>query len=357
MSEDLGRRCGGLLLAGFDGHRAPDELLDRVSRGLVGGVILFARNIETPAQTARLLASLRRAEPPDRPLFLAVEQEGGRVQRLRHPPALWPPMARLGLLDRPELTRDVGRALGRDLHALGFNLDFAPVLDVVSSDENSVIGDRSFGADPERVAVHGLALARGLLDGGVVPCGKHFPGHGGPVADSHLTLPHERRSEQELRRVDRMPFSRFARAAMPMLMSAHVLYEHLDEHHPGTLSRRICTDLLRRELGFAGVLASDDMEMGAIFDRFDPGEAAVAAVEAGCDLLLLCRRAELQHQAHEALCRRAAADPAFARRVDQANHRLDHLRRQLPSPCGLTPKQAEAAVRAERHADLLAKIS
>lgn len=350
-------RCGGLFMVGFDGSEPPAALLGRIAAGKVGGVILFSRNIRSPAQTAALLAALRRAAPRGRPLLLAVDQEGGRVQRLGAPMALWPPMRTLGKRDDPELSRRVGRAMGADLGLLGFNLDFAPVLDVVQSAKNAVIGDRSFGPDPEKVARHGLALAAGLVEAGVLPCAKHFPGHGGPVSDSHLGLPREERDEAELRRVDLLPFTRAIAAGLPLLMSAHVLYPALDPQYPATLSRRICTELLRDELGFAGALASDDLEMGAITASLAPGEAAVGALAAGVDLLLFCRDEQSQEQALEALVREVERSEALQARLEQAEARLNALRNLLPIPALLDPDRIEQMVQAKRHAELLEKLT
>jgi beta-N-acetylhexosaminidase len=336
VSREARQLAGQLLVVGFEGVEAPPGLLDRVRSGQLGGVVLFGRNLTGDlADLARLTTTLQRAAPADRPLLVAVDQEGGRVQRLRQPLALWPPMRRLGQLDDPQLTAAVGRALGRDLRLLGFNLDFAPVLDVVQSEVNSVIGDRSFGPTPDLVVRHGLALAQGLLERGVLPCAKHFPGHGGPVADSHQTLPRDARDARELRRVDLAPFA--AALDLPLMMTAHVLYPALDPHNPATLSPAICTDLLRGELGYRGALISDDLEMAAISTGHGSGEAAVAALRAGVDLLLLCGAEDHQHQVQAALIAAAEADTGHLDRLRQAHNRLQQLRKLLPPPLHLDP--------------------
>ena len=350
------RMVGQLMVVGFEGLEPSASLLERVSAGQVGGVILFARNIESPGQVARLNSQLLEAAPADVPLLVSGDQEGGRVQRLREPMTRWPPMATLGRLDDVDLTRGVGEAMGRDLAAIGFNLDFAPVLDVVSTPENTVIGNRSFGEDPQRVSSHGLALAQGLLGSGVLPCFKHFPGHGGPVADSHHTLPHEERTLEELRALDLLPFSRAVEAGLPLIMTAHVVYEALDKENPGTLSRRICHDLLREEMGFHGALISDDLEMKAISGGCGPGEAALAALMAGVDLLLMCEAEERQVEALDFIVQRAEMDEEVRVRLAEAGARVSTLRAALPEQDSLDPNEAEQLVTGNPHAALLERL-
>jgi beta-N-acetylhexosaminidase len=368
---ELRRRVGQLLVVGFDGHEPPPALLARVAAGEVGGVILFSRNfalhrgasegreqgeIADPAQVAAVTRQLRQAAPPDEPLLVSVDQEGGRVQRLRAPLAAWPPMRQVAARGDVELTARVGRAIGRDLALLGFNVDYSPVLDVVAESTNTVIGDRSFGASAEVVAAHGLAMARGLLEGGVLPCGKHFPGHGGPVADSHVTLPVEERAAAALEASDLVPFARAVEADLPLLMSAHVLYPAHDADNPGTLSRAVCTTLLRERLGFRGVLISDDMEMGAIAGRLGPAEAALAALRAGVDCLLFCKRVDWQDAARDALVRAARDSAADRARIDEAAARVRRLKERIPPSIAAEPEEVEALVRAETHAGLLALL-
>jgi beta-N-acetylhexosaminidase len=367
LDKELRRAAGQLLFVGFDGLESPASLLSRISAGEVGGVILFARNLSSPRQVAELTRELASAAPADAPLLVGIDQEGGRVQRLRAPLAAWPPMRSLAARDDPELTRAVGQAIGCDLALLGFNLDFAPVLDVVESERgrapgrtertNTVIGDRCFGARPEEVSLQALAFARGLREGGVLPCGKHFPGHGGPVADSHLTLPVDTRPEGELNAVDLPPFLAAIDAGFPLLMSAHVLYPALDPEQPATLSHRICTGLLREQLGFQGALVSDDLEMGAIAGRIGPAEAALGALRAGVDLLLFCHLEERQLAAQEAVARAARESSDDRARLEQAARRVRVLKRRLPSPAPVELDHVEELVRAEAHAALLARIA
>lgn len=329
LNSDLRTIVGQLLIVGFDGLSAPRSLLERIRRGEVGGVIVFTRNYETPEQLLGLTEALRQAANGLPPLLISVDQEGGRVQRIRDPLVQWPTMRTLGERDDLEYTEKVGEILGRQLAALGFNLNFAPVLDVVQSDENTVIGDRSFGAEPQRVAQHALALARGLGLAGVIPCGKHFPGHGGPVADSHHVLPVERRSEATLRQWDLLPFAAAIAAKLPLLMSAHLQVNAWDDACPATFSRRICTDLLRGELAYDGVLVSDDLEMGAIMQHHTMADAALMAMGAGVDLLLICHRDDRQQAAFEALLHRGEGDSSFRERLEVAASRVQRLKEEM----------------------------
>jgi len=352
MSRELVEAAGGCLMVGFAGHEANLALRKRVARGQVAGVILFSRNLQEPEQVAALNRSLQ-ATPSGLPLLIGIDQEGGRVQRLRAPLAVWPPMRDLGLVDDVQLTERVGVALGEDLRRLGFNLDFAPVLDVVSSDTNTVIGDRSFGADPALVSRHGLAIARGLRRAGLVPCGKHFPGHGGPVADSHYTLPVEVRSLEALRQSDLRPFAAAVDDGLPLLMSAHVVYAAIDPVQPGTLSPAIATSLLRQELGFTGVLVSDDLEMAAVAEAQEAGELALRALRAGIDLLLFCHREDRQVLALEALVRAAEADSHDRDLLLQAAARVQTLRRGCPVGDVGRPDEAPCL---DEHTGLLAEV-
>jgi beta-N-acetylhexosaminidase len=344
------------MVVGFDGHQAPPSLLQRIADGEVGGVILFARNVAAPRQVAELTRSLAQAAPSRRPLLIAVDQEGGRVQRLRAPLSLWPPMHAVAARGDVELTRRVGQAIGHDLRALGFNLDFAPVLDVVQGNGPHVIGDRSFGSSPEAVVAHGLAFARGLSQAGVLPCGKHFPGHGGPVADSHVSLPVDHRSVAEIEERDLRPFVAAVDTGFPLLMSAHVVFPAFDADRPATLSHRVCIGLLRHRLGFQGALISDDMEMGAITGTMTGPGASLSALRAGVDLLLLCHREDLQRAVLEALVEAAGSSAEVRARLEEAAARVGRLKEQLPTPAEHDPLEVEGLVRAEVHSDLLHEL-
>jgi beta-N-acetylhexosaminidase len=273
--------------------------------------------------------------------IVAIDQEGGRVARLGPPVAKLPPMRALGAIDDPELTRRAARVLGTQLRALGIGVDFAPVLDVDTNPANPVIGDRSFGRDAAGVIRHGLAFADGLAEGGIVACGKHFPGHGDTELDSHLALPRIAHDRTRLDRVELAPF-RAARGRIPTIMTAHVVFDAVDPGVPATISRPAITALLRGELGYDGVIVSDDLEMKAVADRWGVAESAVRAIEAGCDALLVCSTLERIVVARDALIARARSDDAFAARLYEAAARVDRLPR-VPAP---GPDALERAVTA-----------
>jgi beta-N-acetylhexosaminidase len=221
----------------------------------------------------------------------------------------------------PGLARRIAACVGGELAALGFTIDFAPVLDVNTAPRNPVIGDRAFGDDPATCALFGAAWVRGLQEAGVLACGKHFPGHGDTTLDSHLDLPVVDRDRAGLLAIDLHPFREAATAGVASLMTAHVVYPALDPTLPATLSRAVCTDL-RAEIGFEGMLVSDDLEMKAIADRHPPEEAAVLAIAAGCDALLICHGEDHQEQAVDALVREAEDSPAFRARCESAARRV-----------------------------------
>jgi beta-N-acetylhexosaminidase len=349
IPDSAAELAGQAILAGFSGHQPPPELVSAARRGWLGGWVLFGRNLGTPEAIAGLCAQLRGASGASGaalpPPWIAVDQEGGRVQRLRAPavPVVQLPPARaLGLADDTTLTEDAATALGLGLRALGFNLDFAPVVDVDTNPANPVIGDRSFGADAERVARHGLAFARGLVRAGVAPCAKHFPGHGDTVVDSHLALPRLSHPRERLERVELAPFRGLVEH-VPAVMTAHVVFDALDPGVPATLSRRVVSALLREAIGFGGVVFTDDLEMRAIADGWGVGEAACLAIEAGCDTVLVCSRPDWVLEAHAALTRRAELRPAFLRRLRESCARSFAARRRF-ALAPVAPPEARAAL-------------
>ncbi|MCE9576514.1 MAG: beta-N-acetylhexosaminidase [Deltaproteobacteria bacterium] len=336
MAQDqaLAADVGQLSWIGFEGHEVDDDLAGRLARGEHGVVVVFGRNLRVVDgqvdldQVAALTRALHAASPAEAPLWIAIDQEGGTVQRVRAPATVWPPMLRHDALgpDDEAVAHAVGLALGKELAALGFDLDFAPVLDVHTNDANPVIGARAFGRDAAAVTRRGLALARGLAEAGIVACGKHFPGHGDTTTDSHLELPRVDQPLARLEAVELAPFAAAAAAGLPMLMTAHVVFPALDPTVPATLSHAVMTGLLRERLGFRGVIVSDDLDMKAIADHVGVGEAAVAAIRAGCDALLLCRDREHQRIASAALYAAAIADPALRARIAESAGRIRALK-------------------------------
>ena len=291
---------GQLLFAGFEGTEVPDDLAELIAAGRVGGAILFARNVCDPEQVSALVAALHAHAPKNAPLTVCIDQEGGRVQRLRAPWTEWPPLRQIGAKGSLDATRSFATALGRELADLRIDLDFAPVADVDSNPDNPVIGDRSFSSDPEEVARHACAFALALQATGIAACGKHFPGHGDTAMDSHFSLPRIDADWDRLRAVELPPFRALAKCGIASIMTAHVLLERVDSERPATLSRA-AIGCLREELGYDGLVFTDDIEMAAVADHYDPRELTRLTLEAGADSLLVCSRADLRIQVLNAL--------------------------------------------------------
>ncbi|ABF88404.1 glycosyl hyrolase, family 3 [Myxococcus xanthus DK 1622] len=329
-SSSLYRDCARLFMVGFPGTHIDSELAALMDDGIYGA-ILFKRNVGSAADTAALCHALKTRA--GRPFILSVDQEGGRVARLRGAPfTALPPMRELGQRGDAAQVERVGRLLAYELRALGFDWDFAPVLDVDTNPANPVIGDRSFSREAEEVARLGVALARGLEAGGVASCGKHFPGHGDTTTDSHLTLPRLPHDLERLRSVELVPFRAFAQAGLASLMTAHVLFDALDPGVPATMSQRVLQGVLREELGFDGVLVSDDLEMKAIAGHYSVEEATVQGTLAGVDLFLVCHNADVQRRAIEALVKAVESGRVSRERIAQAHRRLDALSARFAHP-------------------------
>ncbi len=307
-----------------------------------GGYILFGRNCAESEQIVQLCRSLWLSAPETPPL-IAIDQEGGRVHRLPPPFTHFPPAAWIGARHDRDLAYRLGRATADELKLVGINLDFAPVLDVNSASDNPIIGDRAFGNDPQRVIEIAAQWMRGLTDGGIIPCGKHFPGHGHSDKDSHVELPVVDKSFDELQTTELAPFMYACRMRIDSLMTAHVRYPALDPRLPATLSEPIVTGLLRHQLGFDGVVFSDDMEMRAISDRYPPGEAALLAVRAGVDMLLFCHELAQAIEVLELLSKEAERDAEIRVRVEQSFRRITRLKqRWLKSFTGAAAQEIES---------------
>ena len=325
--------AASVVMVGFQGQEVGDDLRQYVAEGPPSGIILFRRNISGTEQAATLVRDLRALWPADAltPL-MAVDQEGGKVRRLRPPECpefLDLPQARdVAAGGQPELTRLLGSICARQLAAVGFNVDFSPVLDVDSNPDNPVIGARSYGPSVETVVTHALAFTEGLVEGGVVPCGKHFPGHGDTDLDSHFALPSLPHSLARLREVELAPFAAAVAAGLPTMMSAHIVFEALDTEWPATLSPHVLPTLLREEMGFDGVVFSDDLEMKAIADHQTPETIARQGLAASLDVFLVCHELDRARAIREALATVARRDAGAAQALERAASRVARLRGQ-----------------------------
>ncbi len=327
----LSQMCGQLIVGGYLGHEPSEGIRRRIAEGTVAGTIVFRRNLPDLQAAHATCFELSRAGFRGLCPFVSIDQEGGRVERLPAPALSVPPMGRLGALGDRQLIRRVARSVGQQLRAIGFNLNFAPVLDIHTNAANPVIGDRAFGSDVLTVCELGSLYAKTLQQEGVMACGKHFPGHGDTSTDSHVGLPVVHTSVEHMFDVELRPFEAAIDAGIDAIMTAHIICSQISLTSPATLEPTIITGLLRERLHFDGLVFSDDLEMGAIAGTWSIPDAAVAAIRAGCDVVLICKTESAQTQAHEALVREAERDAAFRRRCETAALRSMQARERKPS--------------------------
>lgn len=324
-------KIGQLFMVGFMGTTVTSELASFIKEYKPGGVILFSRNLESVEQIVELTNDLQRCSPQS-PLLISIDQEGGRVSRLPKGFTIFPPCELIGRCNSGELAYAVAATTAKELRAVGINMNMAPVLDVNSNPDNPVIGDRAFGSISDVVSEMALVTAAGLQDNKVVACGKHFPGHGDTNADSHKELPVVEASRERLETVELPPFRRAAAAGIETMMTAHVLYKALDDRLPATLSPDIITHLLREQMQYDGVVLTDDLEMHAIVDHYGPGDAAVRAFLAGCDVLLICKDRDREIAAFESVEKAVASGTIATKRLDQSVTRIQGVKQRYVWP-------------------------
>lgn len=320
--QDLARQAAQVLTVGFEGHLLGDSL-KRLLDANVAGVVLFARNIDTAAQVAELVRSIK--EYAGRPIYVGIDQEGGLVQRLRRGFTRFPAMRSVGLQKDVALAHQVGRILGQELRAVGVDVNFAPVLDVDTNPNNPVIGSRSLSSDPALVARLGVAMGQGMQSSGVASCGKHFPGHGDTAQDSHIDLPRLNHSLERLWSVELVPFRAWADAKLAALMTAHVVFECVEAHLPATMSRFVLDDILRKKLQYDGLVFSDDLEMKAICEHFGYQQAALFGLAAGVDNFLCCHSEHVARNLLGYVTRGVLEGTVDKQRLDEARRRSNTL--------------------------------
>ncbi len=340
------RELGGLFMVGFEGTRFDPELRDFLDELRPAGVILFARNIEDPRQVALLNRGIQShcIDRHGEGILIGVDQEGGRVRRLREPFAGFPPALELASAPNPEAAvRGFAQITAEELRLAGFNLDFAPVLDVVRDPVDlgsSVIGDRSFGADPELVARLGMIVMDAFRAQGLISCCKHFPGHGGTRVDSHVDLPVDDRDAGSIKSTDVLPFVRAIRNGAQMVMTAHVRFPGLDPESCATFSSVIVGGLLRQKLHYDGVVVTDDLDMGAVTNHHSAEEACVRSILAGSDMLLVCNRPRKALDCRTRLMCALRDGDLREERVKQALERIRRVRGRFETsmlPCEEQP--------------------
>lgn len=346
--RDLRQQAGQLLILGFDGTELTPQRRILLSELQPGGVILFAPNIAEPRQTWELLRDCQSVVSA--PLFRCVDLEGGMVDRLKAAIAPAPSAAAVAATGDKKLFRRHGRLIGQEVRALGFNTDFAPVLDLGFPASRSVLGTRTASDDPKKTALYAREFLRGLRQARVLGCGKHFPGLGEAALDTHHELPAVEKAWKRLWTEDLYPY-RALKREMPFVMVAHAAYPAVTGNRtPASISRKWIAEILRRRIGYKGLIVSDDLEMGGVLAATPIEQAAVETVRAGADLFLVCHNEDAVRRSYEAVLREAERDPKFARRVREAAKRVLAFKkrsRELKTP-SLPP--SKAAVDRLRHA-------
>jgi beta-N-acetylhexosaminidase len=339
----LEARVGQMLFAGFDGLEPPDYLLDWLRAGRIGGVILFARNVATPAQVAALTDALQAAAAYG--VIISIDQEGGTVARLREGFSESPgAMALASAREHESLVERVSHMLASELRALGIHWDYAPVVDIHYEADNPSMGTRTFSSDPALVSRLGAAAVRGLQAAGVAASPKHFPSASRTAIDTHIALPALDTPLDLLRTIDLMPYRAAIEAGAASVMVTHVLYRALDAHHPSTLSPVVVRQLLRGELAYDGVVTTDCLEMQAITDHYGSAEAAVLAALAGIDAILFSHTRARQEAAYDGLLHAVQSGRVPLAVVDDANRRLAAFKARF-----VQPRTDLSAIRAPEH--------
>lgn len=289
MGMNLEEKIGQLIIAGFEGKEINDEIIKKIEELKLGGFILFSRNIEDEKQLLKLLNDIKEVNSKqDIPLFIAIDEEGGNVSRLPKSFIKLPDSMKVGEINNQDISYRFGEILGKRIKSLGFNIDFAPVLDINSNPNNPVIGRRAFGTTNANVVDNGLAVMEGIKNTGVIPAVKHFPGHGDTDIDSHINLPKVSKNISELKSFELIPFINAIEKNTDMIMVAHILYPEIDKDYPATMSYEIIQSLLRDELKYTGIIISDDMTMGAIVNNYTLEEGVISFLKAGGDIALIC---------------------------------------------------------------------
>jgi beta-N-acetylhexosaminidase len=327
-SVDFRRQVGQLMIMGFDGTGMSGHLRSMLETLHPGGIILFKRNIMDAAQTHALLRDAQKTVAT--PMFRCVDMEGGTVDRFRDAIARMPSVADVAAADNHKLFRKHGRIIGQQLRALGFNTDFAPCVDLRFEESESVLGSRAVSADPKETIRYARGFLAGLRDANILGCGKHFPGLGGAKLDSHHALPSIDKTWKRLWNEDLVPY-RVMKREFPFIMVAHVSYPLVtNDGAPASLSRKWITGILRKNIGYRGLVISDDLDMGGVLNTATIEDAAVETLRAGSDLFLVCQEEEHVWRAYESVFKRAERDKRFAKVVAMKAARIASVKASSP---------------------------
>lgn len=325
----LDEKIGQMLVVGIDGYDLNVNTKSLIEKSKVGGFILFSSNVKDTNQLLNLLNSLKKGNLKNNiPLFLSVDEEGGRVSRMPKEFKKIPTNKAIGKINDGNLSYKIGSTIASEIGSFGFNMDFAPVLDVNSNPNNPVIGDRSFGSKVNIVSSLGTQTMKGIQSKNIISVVKHFPGHGDTSVDSHLGLPTVNNDLERLNKFELIPFVEAIKNNADVVMIAHILLPKIDSQNPSSMSKRIITDILRKELNFQGVIFTDDMTMGAIVKNYKISEAAVKSVKAGTDIVLVCHGYENVVTVTNALKNAVLNGDISKQRVDESVYRILSLKKK-----------------------------
>lgn len=324
-SMTLEQKIGQLFIVGFEGDIINDEIIDLVKNQEVGGLIYFSRNVLDSNQIITLNNEIK-AIKKDIPLFISVDEEGGVVSRVPDEFLKLPSSGYIGKFDDENLSYNIGSIIAKELKSLGFNMDFAPVLDIDSNPNNTVIGERAFGNNADIVSKLGIKTMEGLRDGGIIPVVKHFPGHGDTDIDSHYGLPIVTKTLEELNNLEFIPFKNAIENGADVVMVSSIILSSIDSEYPATMSKKVTTDILRNKLNFDGVIATDDMTMGAIMDNYNLTDAVIMAINAGNDLILVCHGYDDIIKSISAVKDAVSSNIISKERIDESVYRILKLK-------------------------------
>lgn len=323
----LEEKIGQMVIIGLDGYTMDDNTKKMIEDNRVGGFILFGDNVKSSDQLLDLVNSLKRTNSKNKlPLFISVDQEGGRVSRMPGEFKNLPSNQTIGKVNNEDFSYEIGSILGEEIKALGFNMNYAPVLDINSNPKNPIIGDRSFGTNAELVSKLGVQTMKGIQKSGVIPVVKHFPGHGDTSVDSHIGLPSVDNDMSRLKSFELIPFNNAIKNGADAVMVAHILLNKIDSENPASLSKTIITDILRNELNFQGLVITDDMTMGAILKNYTISDAAIKSVNAGTDILLVCHGHDNEVAVIDALKKAVEDSTISEERIDESVYRILKLK-------------------------------
>ncbi|WEK52952.1 MAG: beta-N-acetylhexosaminidase [Candidatus Cohnella colombiensis] len=325
----LEEKIGQLILIGVEGTAIDDTLTKMIQDKHYGGIIFYQNNLSNLADSVKLINELKAANSSNPlPLFLSVDQEGGKVSRLPSDFVTMPSAATVGRTENPELASQMGKILAEELKLMGFNVNFAPVLDIASNPNNKVIGDRAFGDQADLVTKMGIAQMKGMQDNGVIPVIKHFPGHGDTSTDSHLNLPIVNKTIDELKQLEWIPFQAAIKEQAEVVMIAHILYPNIDKDAPASFSHILIQDQLRGKLGFEGVVITDELTMGAISNHYGVVPSAINAIKAGSDIVMIAHNYKQMNLVYKQLLTEVKNGNITEERINESVRRIITLKQK-----------------------------